>query len=61
MRAKKGPIWKKSSAISADDLPSSEFISKEVDPILDKISAHGIHSLTTRERQILEAARKKMK
>jgi hypothetical protein len=30
----------------------------EVDPILDKISAHGIQSLTARERQILEAARK---
>ena len=59
--AKKGPIWKKSSAVNVDELPSSEFISKEVDPILDKISAHGIHSLTSRERQILEAARKKMK
>ncbi|HEY9174088.1 MAG TPA: DUF6576 domain-containing protein [Verrucomicrobiae bacterium] len=31
-----------------------------MDPILDKISAHGIHSLTEHERQILEAARKKM-
>jgi hypothetical protein len=59
--AKKSPVWKKSSATTADDLPSAEFISKEVDPILDKISAHGIHSLTSRERQILEAARRKMK
>jgi hypothetical protein len=42
------------------DLPPDEFLSKEVDPILDKISAHGIQSLTERERQILEAARKKM-
>jgi rhomboid family protein len=42
------------------DLPEEEFISKEVDPILDKISAHGIQSLTERERKILEAARKKM-
>jgi membrane associated rhomboid family serine protease len=42
------------------DLPPEEFISREVDPILDKISAHGIHSLTARERAILEAARKKM-
>jgi hypothetical protein len=31
-----------------------------VDPILDKISAHGIQSLTDRERKILDAARKKM-
>lgn len=36
---------------------SDDFISKEVDPILDKISAHGIHSLTDRERKILEQAR----
>jgi membrane associated rhomboid family serine protease len=39
---------------------TEEFISREVDPILDKISAHGIHSLTERERKILEAARNKM-
>jgi hypothetical protein len=37
-----------------------EFISKEVDPILDKISAHGLQSLTPQERKILEAARSKM-
>ncbi len=43
-----------------DDLPPAEFISKEVDPILDKISAHGIQSLTPRERRILEAASSKM-
>src|SRR5688500_5896677 len=42
------------------ELPSEEFISQEVDPILDKISAHGIQSLTERERKILEAARAKM-
>jgi len=42
------------------ELPSDEFISREVDPILDKISAHGIQSLTDHERQILEAARSRM-
>jgi hypothetical protein len=42
------------------EVPSGDFISREVDPILDKISAQGIHSLTSRERAILEAARKKM-
>jgi hypothetical protein len=31
-----------------------------VDAVLDKISARGINSLTSRERGILEAARKKM-
>lgn len=44
----------------AEELPPGEFISREVDPILEKISAQGIHSLTDRERQILEAARNKM-
>ena len=33
---------------------------REVDAILDKISAHGIKSLTAREREVLEAARKKL-
>jgi len=44
----------------AEELPPGEFISREVDPILDKISAHGIQSLTPTERQILEAARSRM-
>lgn len=38
----------------------AEFIALEVDPILEKISAHGIHSLTEHERKILEAARLKI-
>lgn len=37
-----------------------DFLADEVDPILDKISAHGIQSLTAREREILESACKKM-
>jgi len=45
------------SASKEEETPSDDFISKEVDPILDKISAHGIHSLTDRERKILEQAR----
>ena len=52
--------WKKAPPTLSEDLPQAEFISREVDPILDKISAHGIHSLTERERRILEAARAKM-
>ena len=36
------------------------FVEEQVDPILEKISAHGIQSLTPREREILEAARQKM-
>ena len=58
--ASKRSLWQRAKAVPTDDLPPSEFISREVDPILDKISAHGIQSLTPRERQILEAARKRM-
>jgi membrane associated rhomboid family serine protease len=43
-----------------DDLSKDEFLSQEVDPILDKISAHGIQSLTEREKRVLEAAKRKM-
>jgi membrane associated rhomboid family serine protease len=52
--------WRGTREQSATELPPEEFISREVDPILDKISAHGIHSLTPGERKILEAARVKM-
>jgi membrane associated rhomboid family serine protease len=52
--------WAPSKKEEFEDLPSAEFISKEVDPILDKISAHGIQSLTAREREILQAARERM-
>lgn len=51
--------WQRSKSEDVE-LSPDEFISREVDPILDKISAHGIQSLTARERQILEAARSKM-
>jgi len=34
-----------------------EFVRQEVDPILDKIAREGIHSLTRRERKILESAK----
>ncbi len=57
--AKRTP-WQRAAPTKPGVLPTAEFISKEVDPILDKISAHGIHSLTERERRILEAARARM-
>lgn len=41
-------------------LPPEDFLAREVDPILDKISAHGIQSLTERERRVLQAARERM-
>ena len=56
-----GGFWKKPKSMPPEeDVPSGDFISKEVDPILDKIHAHGIQSLTEQERRILEAARAKM-
>lgn len=48
------------SGKSREDASAEEFLRKEVDPILEKISAHGIQSLTAREREILEKARSKM-
>jgi len=59
-RSARRSFWRKESSKPEDDLPPAEFISREVDPILHKISAHGIQSLTERERKILEAARAKM-
>jgi membrane associated rhomboid family serine protease len=54
-------LWSQNEAAAHEqEVPSAEFLSREVDPILDKISAHGIQSLTERERKILESARQKM-
>ena len=52
--------WRKPKVVDADEVTNEDFISREVDPILDKISKQGIHSLTERERKILEKARSKM-
>jgi Zn-dependent protease len=52
------PAPKKSDA--DEELDADAYISKEVDPILDKISKQGIQSLTEREKKILEKARQKM-
>jgi membrane associated rhomboid family serine protease len=55
----KGTSWRE-AVPPAEQVSPDEFISREVDPILDKISAHGIQSLTDHERKVLDAARKKM-
>ena len=54
------PKWPHGPAEGSGDVSEKEFISREVDPILDKISQHGIQSLTEHERKVLEAARNKM-
>jgi Rhomboid family len=56
----KASVLRKSRPESAEEISAEEYLAREVDPILDKISAHGIHSLSERERKILEAARHKM-
>ena len=46
---------------SGETVKEVDYVETEIDPILDKISREGIHSLSDRERAILEQARKKMK
>jgi len=53
--------WARDVTEVEEEVTPDEFLAKEVDPILDKISAHGIQSLTDRERKILETARTKMR
>jgi membrane associated rhomboid family serine protease len=60
VQSRKPQLWQRPKPVETEELPAAEFMTKEVDPILDKISAHGIQSLTQRERQILEAARARM-
>ena len=46
---------------SDETVKEVDYVETEIDPILDKISREGIHSLSDRERAILEQARKRMK
>jgi len=57
--SQEGASWRQNKDV-VDDLAAEDFLSKEVDPILDKISSLGIQSLTERERKILETARARM-
>ncbi len=57
-RTRENKFWR--SAPPQEEVSTDQFLQNQVDPILDKISAHGIQSLTAREREILESARKKM-
>ena len=61
--SKVGSVLKRVSRSSknSSSLTEEEFITRKVDPILEKISAHGIHSLTESERKILESARSRLK
>lgn len=59
-RLKENKLWRAQAIPPAEAQSDEEFLQKEVDPILDKISAQGIQSLTARERETLEKARAKM-
>ena len=51
---------KRERAARLDRMGPDQFISSEIDPILDKISRLGMHSLTRAERKILEKGREKI-
>ena len=44
-----------------EPIDTDSFINDEIDPILDKISKHGINSLTWREKRTLKKAQSRMK
>ena len=50
-----------SNVIEAEEISKDEFIKQEIDPILEKITKEGVHSLTSREQKILDEARRRMK
>ena len=45
VHSQKPGLWSRTKHDTAEDLPPEEFLSKEVDPILDKISAQGMEPL----------------
>jgi len=59
VRFPRGHSWEPNAAPPATK-EDADFMSKEVDPILEKISAHGIHSLTEREKEILAKAQSRL-
>ncbi len=61
---RKSPRWDTSPVGSGGNRPAAPAravdLTSEVDPILDKIAQHGMHSLTESERQKLDEVRRKM-
>ena len=51
---------RKAAAERYRQMNAEQFISEEVDPLLEKISREGLQSLTRRERRILAQAREKL-
>lgn len=61
LRIQKYFFEKHRQAERLERMPPAQFISEEIDPILEKISREGIKSLTRSERRILEKGREKIK
>jgi membrane associated rhomboid family serine protease len=51
---------KRQRAARLERMSAEQFISAEIDPILDKVSQQGMHSLTRSERKILAKGREKI-
>jgi hypothetical protein len=49
------------SAPPTESEEDEDFVAREIDPILEKINAQGIQSLTDRERRALERARERIR
>lgn len=60
LRIQKYVFEKRRRAERQARMTPAQFISEEIDPILDKISREGIHSLSRAERRILEKGREKI-
>src|SRR5207302_6182555 len=60
LRIQKYIFEKRQRAERLERMSPEQFISDEIDPILDKISRDGMHSLTRAERRILEKGREKI-
>ena len=58
VRASSAPVHApKLKSTSAPASPAQDDVIESIDPLLDKISKHGLASLTAREREKLERAR----
>jgi membrane associated rhomboid family serine protease len=52
--------WRRLEAARLQSMGADQFVTEEIDPLLEKISQRGLASLSRRERRLLEQAREKM-
>ena len=60
LRIQRYVFEKRERAARMERMTPEQFISEEIDPLLEKISREGLHSLTRAERKILEKGRSKI-